>query len=619
VLVYVLRRQKQLAKPPFDNKGLQKVEYFFVYAKTSLSPEHRMSAAPLDPITTSVVEHALASVADEMATVLISTAYSPLVRDLLDFTVALCNPRGEMVVQGLGMAIHLGALPTAIDAILRKFGDDMQPGDAIIMNDPYEGGMHLPNVIILTPAFCSGRLLGYALAMAHHTDIGGHVPGSVPVNSRDVFGEGIRIPPMRLQRDGVRDQSLLTLIERNIRLPRDFFGDLEAQLSACRIGEKRLLAVAERYEGDIVLATMNGLLDRSERMARAQISQWPDGEHSFEEFLDSDGLDGPPQRLKVTLHVNGDEITCDCTGTAPQVATAINSPFAYSRSAFYLCMRSIMPAELPNTAGFFRPIHFVLPEGTIVNPRFPGAVGAMGVTGYRLTDCIFGALAQIVPERVRAASEGGTTRYTLASHDSGGPRILSEALVGAWGGHSHFDGVDGVANIAANMANSPIEMVEATYPVMVEEYAFEPDTEGPGRHRGGLGVRRQVRVLSPDGAILQIRSGRTMQRPWGIAGGGEGTSCQNVLNPGMPDERTMRGLETIHVPYGTVYRHVTPGAGGYGRASERDPQLVARDVRDGKISRVRARDVYRVDVSADGVIDESETAQLRKPLNAWAV
>jgi N-methylhydantoinase B len=271
-----------------------------------------------------------------------------------------------------------------------------------------------------------------------------------------------------------------------------------------------------------------------------------------------------------------------------------------------------MPAELPNTAGFFRPVRFILPEGTIINPSFPGAVGAMGVSGYRLTDCIFGALAQIVPEAVRAASEGGTTRYTLASRDGGGPRILSEALVGAWGGHSRFDGIDGVANIAANMANSPVEMVEATYPVMVEEYAYEPDTEGPGRHRGGLGVRRQIRVLSPDGAILQVRSGRTTQRPWGIAGGGEGTSCQNVLNPGTPEERNMRGLETIHVPYGTVYRHVTPGAGGYGCASDRDPQLVAHDVRNGKISVARAREVYRVGISPDGVIDYAKTAQLRK-------
>jgi N-methylhydantoinase B len=570
-----------------------------------------MSPTPLDPITTSVVEHALASVTDEMATVMVSTAYSPLVRDLLDFTVALCNPRGEMVVQGLGMAIHLGALPTAIDAILRKFRGDMRPGDAIIMNDPYEGGMHLPNVIILTPAFSGERLLGYALVMAHHTDVGGHVPGSVPVNSRDVFGEGLRIPPMRLQRDGVRDETLLTLIERNTRLPRDFFGDLEAQLSACRIGEKRLLAVAERYGNDVVLGTMDGLLDRSERMARAVIKDFPDGDYSFEEFLDSDGLDGPPQRLKVTLRVRGDEITCDCTGTAPQVPTAINSPLAYSQSAFYLCLRSIMPAELPNTAGFFRPVHFVMPEGTIINPSFPGAVGAMGVSGYRLTDCIFGALAQIVPHSVRAASEGGTTRYTLASRDAGGPRILSEALVGAWGGHAHLDGIDGVANIAANMANSPIEMVEATYPVMVEQYAYEPDTEGPGKHRGGLGVRRQIRVLSPDGAILQVRSGRTLQKPWGIAGGGEGTSCQNLLNPETANERKMKGLETIHVPHGTVYRHVTPGAGGYGKAAERDPQSVARDVRDGKISMARARDIYRVEVSAEGIIDETKTATLR--------
>lgn len=569
------------------------------------------AAAPYDPITRSVVEHALSSVTDEMATVLVSTAYSPLVRDLLDFTVALCTPSGEMVVQGLGMAIHLGALPTAIDAILRKFGDDMRPGDVIIMNDAYEGGMHLPNVVILAPNFSAGRLLGYSVAMAHHTDVGGHVPGSVPVNSRDIFGEGLRIPPIRLERGGVRDTTLLTLIERNTRLPRDFFGDLEAQISACRIGEKRLDAVVKRYDCETILAAMTGLLDRSERMTRAEIARWPDGDYSFEEFLDSDGLDGPPQRLNVTLRVRGDEITADCTGTAPQVPTAINSPLAYSRSAIYLCMRSVMPAEVPNTAGFFRPIHFVLPEGTIVNPRFPGAVGAMGLSGYRLTDCIFGALAQIVPDAVRAASEGGTTRYTLASSEKGEPKILSEALVGAWGGHTNFDGIDGVANIAANMANSPIEMVEATYPVMVEQYAYEPDTEGPGRHRGGLGVRRQVRVLSPDGAILQVRSGRTVQRPWGIAGGLEGTTCVNLLNPGTANERAMRGLETIHVPNGTVYRHVTPGAGGFGPPGEREPELVARDVRDGKVSVARARDVYRVSVSSDGEIDQEATQRLR--------
>lgn len=571
-----------------------------------------MSVPLYDPITTSVVEHALSSVTDEMATVLISTAYSPLVRDLLDFTVALCTPSGEMVVQGVGMAIHLGALPTAINAILQKFGDDMRPGDILIMNDAYEGGMHLPNVIIMTPNFSGKRLLGYSMAMAHHTDVGGHVPGSVPVNSRDIFGEGLRIPPMRFERNGARDTTLLTLIERNTRLPRDFFGDLEAQISACRVGEKRLGAVAQRYDCETILATMEGLLERSERMTRAEIEKWPDGEYSFEELLDSDGLDGPPQCLKIKLTVRGNEVTADCTGTAPQVPTAINSPLAYSRSAVYLCIRSIMPAELPNTAGFFRPIHIVLPEGTIVNPRFPGAVGAMGLSGYRLTDCIFGALAQIVPDAVRAASEGGTTRYTLASTENGAPKILSEALVGAWGGHAKFDGIDGVANIAANMANSPIEMVEATYPVMVEEYAYEPDTEGPGRHRGGLGVRRQVRVLSPDGAILQVRSGRTIQRPWGTEGGSEGTSCVNLLNPGTPDERKMRGLETIHVPYGTVYRHVTPGAGGHGPASARDPKLVALDVRDGKISTRRAHDIYRVEVSADGVIDSAKTASLRE-------
>src|SRR4249920_945338 len=196
--------------------------------------------ATLDPITSSVIEHGLGSVTDEMANVLVSTAYSPLVRDLYDFTVALCNPRGEMVVQGVGMAIHLGALPSAVETILAQLGADLRPGDCVIMNDAYEGGMHLPNVILLTPCFAGSERLGYAVTMAHHTDVGGHVPGSVPVNSRDIFAEGLRIAPMLLERDGERDQTLLSLIETNTRLPRDFFGDLESQVSACRTAERRL-------------------------------------------------------------------------------------------------------------------------------------------------------------------------------------------------------------------------------------------------------------------------------------------------------------------------------------------------------------------------------------------
>ena len=570
-------------------------------------------ASRLDPVTASVVEHGLLSVTDEMATVVVATAYSPLVRDLYDFTVALCNPRGEMVVQGVGMAIHLGALPSAVDAILAKFpGNSMRPGDVYIMNDAYSGGMHLPNVILFAPCYASGELLAYAVTMAHHTDVGGHVPGSVPVNSRDIFGEGLRIAPMLLERDGQRDRTLLSLIETNTRLPRDFFGDLESQVSACRTAERRLGAIAGRYGNAIIVAAMDGLLERSERMARAEIAALPDGDYSFEEFLDSDGLDGPPQRIAVTLRVRGEDLTADFTGTAPQVPTAINSPLAYSRSAFYLAVRSIMSQEIPNTAGFFRPLHMVAPEGTLINPRFPGAVGAMGVTGYRLTDCIYGALAKAAPHKVRAASEGGTTRYTFGSTVEGKPSILSEALVGAWGGHARFDGIDGVANIAANMANSPVEMVESTYPVMVEEYGYEPDSEGAGRRRGGLGVRRKVRLLAPEGGVLQLRSGRSKQRPWGFGGGEQGTTCRNVLNPGTPQERALKGLETMHVPGDTVYLHVTPGAGGYGPAQEREPELVARDVRDGKISVARARAVYRVAVSAAGVVDSADTARLRK-------
>lgn len=569
----------------------------------------------LNVVTATVVESSLSSVTDEMATMLLATAHSPLIVDLMDFTVAICDVRGDMVTQGVGMAIHLGALPQAIESLLKKFGDDMRPGDILMMNDPYQGGMHLPNLVVLGPCFADDRLIAYSVAMVHHTDIGGHVPGSVPVNSRDVFGEGLRIGPIRYERDGKRDETLIEMIESNTRMPRDFFGDLEAQISGCRVADRRIKDVVRRYGHDVVVQAMEGVIKRSERMARAEILAFPDGRYDFEDFLDSDGMNGPPQRIKVEIVIEGDTLKADFTGTSAQVATAINSPLSYTRSAFFLAVRSIMAPELPNTAGFFRPLELIAPEGTLVNPRFPAAVGAMGVTGYRVVDAVFGALAKAVPDRVRAASEGGTTRYTIGAMIDGKQRIFSEALVGASGGHMRLDGTDGIANIAGNMANSPVEMVEATFPILVEEYGYEPDSEGAGRHRGGLGVRRRIRVLAPNGGVLQIRSGRAMHRPWGAANGLDGTSCQNVLNPGLDNERVLKGLETLDVPFDTVYLHVTPGAGGYGAPEERAVELVARDVRDGKVSVDRARKIYRVEVSASGVVNKEATDRLRAPVN----
>ena len=291
--------------------------------------------------------------------------------------------------------------------------------------------------------------------------------------------------------------------------------------------------------------------------------------------------------------------------------SAINSPLAYTTSALYLTVRSIMPPEVPNSAGFFRPLHVVAPEGTLVNPRFPAAVGAMGVTGYRLVDTIFGALAQAAPHRVRAASEGGSTRCTIATSTDGNMRILSESIVGAWGGHPSMDGVDGIANVAGNMANAPVESVESAFSVLIESYGFAPDSEGAGKFRGGLGIRRQFRLLDPNGGVLQIRSGRALEPPWGLHGGSDGTVCQNVLDPGKPEEHALQGNETLSIPGGTVYLHVTPGAGGFGPPAERSMEWVCQDVRNGKISPERAREIYRVVVSPKGVLDQKATQRLR--------
>jgi len=570
-------------------------------------------AAAINPVRLELVKNAIGSVVDEMVLTVVRIAYSSIMKDTMDMSSAFCDRHGRLIAQGLSLPLHLGSIPDAMDAVRQEFGDTLQPGDIVITNDPYQGGMHLPDIFMFKPMFVGDRLLGYGVLVAHHNDMGGRVPGSSAADSTEIFQEGLQIPLLKLHSRGVPDQTLLKMIARNVRVPDTVLGDLNAQEAACSIAERGMLELAERYGVDELERCFDALLDYSEREARRIITAIPDGSYSYTDHIDDDGIDpSQPVRIHVTLHVQGDELTADLTGSSPQVRGAINSTLSFAKSAVYFAMRSIMDSDAPNNAGFIKPIHVVAPQDCIFNPRRPGAVAARGVSGFRLIDAIFGALAQAVPRKPRAAGEGGTTSYSIGGIDADGRYVLfREALMGAWGGGYRREGVDGVANPAANISNAPIEMVENTAPVRIERYELIPDSGGAGAWRGGLAIERQLRFLGQR-ATFQLRSDRRRHPPFGLHAGQAGAASNNLIES---DEgwRQLPTKFTIGLTNGQRFRHTTAGGGGYGDPLERSPEAILHDVRNGKVSIEAARRDYGVAVlDAPWRIDEAATAALRR-------
>ena len=566
-----------------------------------------------DPVRLELVKNAIGSVVDEMVLTIVRIAYSSIMKDTMDLSSAFCDRHGRMVAQGLSLPLHLGSIPDAMEAVLAQCGDDVAPGDVIILNDPYEaGGMHLPDIFMFMPVFVEAHLLGYAVLVAHYNDMGGRVPGSSAADSTEIYQEGLRIPVVKLIERGVRNEAVFRMIAINVRVPDVVLGDLDAQLAACRIGERGMRELAGRYGVADLERSFEDLLDYSERAARATIESIPDGVYRFTDHLDDDGVNlDEAVPIRVAVEVRGSDVVFDFAGSSSQVRGAINCTLSFVRSAVYFALRSIMDSDAPNNAGFFRPVEVRAEPGSVLNPRPPGACAARGVTGFRVIDAIVGALAEAVPERVRAPGEGGTTSYSISGYDAEGRfNMYREAVMGNWGGGLGRDGIDGVANPAANIGNAPCEVVEQQAPLRVDRYELVPDSGGAGRWRGGLAVLRQLRYLG-ERATLQLRSDRRHHRPFGIRGGGPGAPSANRLFDG----ETAVELPTKFVrPFlgGQVVRHVTAGAGGYGDPLARDPRLVLADVRNGKVSRRASADVYGVHVAGPPWrIDEAATARLR--------
>ena len=572
--------------------------------------------ADVDPITLEVVKNALAATADEMALVIMRSAYSPVVRDTLDYSTALCDRNGRIVAQGLTLAVQLGTFPTVMQHVLEELAPEAQPGDVYIANDPYGcGGQHLPDLYLIKPVFVDGVLEGYAATMAHHSDVGGIAPGSIAVHATEIYQEGLRIPLCKLVAAGVEDATLWRVLAANTRQPTHVLGDLRAQLAACRVGERGLTALVQRYGADAHRYT-DELQRVAERTMRAELAALPDGVRTFTDFIDGVGANPVPVPISVRVEIAGDEAFVDFEGTSPQVDASINCPVGMVYAACYCAFRGIARVEIPNCEGYMAPIHVHAPPGTVVNPVLPAACGARGVIGYRVYDAVMGALAELVPDRVIAAGEGGPTLVALGGYDRDRrPFGTTEVLVGSWGARAQRDGLEGVSNPLANLGNQPVELIEADQPLRIERYGLVPDSGGAGRQRGGLAYVREYTVLA-ERATLTIRADRRDHPPYGLEGGEPGAPSANVVvSNGESRELPTMPMEADVLGRGDSFTHVSAGGGGFGDAFERDPVAVLGDVLDGKVSATAARERYGV-VVVGGEVDSTATAELRRARTA---
>jgi len=570
-----------------------------------------------DPITAELFRNAIVAIGDEMALTIYRAAYSGVLKNNMDYSTAVCDAEGRLVAQGLSLPGHLCSIPIALQSCLRHFGDDIAEGDILCMNDPYDGGMHLPDIFVFRPVFVDGTPIAWAATICHHTDVGGRVPGSNASDSTEIYAEGLRIPPVKLHERGVPNATLLRILDRNVRVPARVMGDLRAQLAACEIAHRGVRDLVARHGAEGFRTLVAETMDHSERLARACIAELPDGEATFTDWIDDDQIDaGVPIKLVCTVRKQGDHMVMDWTGSSPQVKGAINNTWSYTAAASFTAAKCVLRENMPNNDGVFRCIEVIAPPGTVTNGVLPAACAARGLTGFRCADAAFGALAMLYPDRVFAGSDGGNTGITIGGYDADRkPFIYVDFLSGAWGGRPWADGLDGNTNMFANMASFSIEVIEAENPLEVLDYEMLPDTAGPGKFRGGASLRRTWRMLEGEG-MLQVRADRATHRPYGLWGGGPGSPSRNVLNPGA-DEQALHAKLTMTLRRGEVFRHELPGAGGWGSPLDRSLDAVAKDLRDGLVTIEGAARDYGVVAAGDPpLVDAAATEVLRIRIRA---
>lgn len=565
------------------------------------------TSTALDPITFSVLDAGLRTAVAEMKAVVLRTAYSNLWREAGDLSCALLDSDGEIVVQGIGdIPIHLGSMPMTMRGILDRIdASTLLPGDVVLQNDPYRGNNHMPDFFMAKPIFSDGRLVAFSAVRGHYVDIGGPAPGSYYTLAKDLFGEGLRMPPVKIYREGVVNQDVLDIITANVRNPAERLGDMRSQHAGCVTAERRVLDFCERYGTDAVEQAMRQVLDVSEQRARAAFTTIPDGRYEFSDTCDGDSFDPSPIVIRVAVTVAGDEVTIDFSGSDRQSRGGMNSPLGVTYSAAYFALKALAEPHTASNSGSYRPITVIAEQGTIVHPHAPAPVVAGNhETSARIADVVLGALAQAVPDLVPAAGTGSAT-VLIVGRDDDGPddAIMYEVHGAGQGGSVDADGSHARRTSIGNTGNTPSELLEAAHPIRVLSYGLTTDGGGAGRRRGGNGITRVVEFTHD--STITIVADRDRSHPYGLLGGMQGGNARFELT--LPDGE-VRELSSktppTSVPAGAVLVFTCAGAGGYGAPSERSLEAIQSDLDDGYVSADAVRRDYGL-----AVVDAPQRAE----------
>ena len=545
-----------------------------------------MTLRNLDPVTVEVTRNRLDGIANEMESTLLKSSFSPIVKEGLDASASLFTIAGETLAQAIAVPIHLATLIPCVAAFLREFPlATMREGDIYIMNDPYLGGTHLPDIALVAPVFHRGSVIALAGTMTHHQDVGGMSPGSIPTNATEVFQEGVRIPPLKYRDAGVFNDTLIRMLRQNVRIPDTLIGDLNAQVAACNVGARRLDALAERTGVDSLLAIFDELLDRSEAMTRDALATIAPGTYRYHDFLDNDGLELDRRiRIEVAVRIADSHMHVDFTGTSAQVRGPFNCVPSGSQAAAYYALRAITDASIPTNGGCFRCVSLELPHGSLVNPREPAPVCSRTATIKRITGTILGALGQVLPERVGAASGGELVVLAFGGAHADGSRYVTGEMIASGSGASPLrDGVDVIETDATNCMNLPAEALELEAPIRVLRTGLRADSGGAGRRRGGLGIVREYEVLAGE-VQFTYRGERHYCTARGAAGGGDGALARAAIHRTGGDVEEIPSKRVTTLLTGDRVVIETAGGGGYGEPGQRERERVEADVADGKVS-----------------------------------
>ena len=566
----------------------------------------------IDPIKFEVIRNAFVEVTEEMSAALRRSAYSTNIKTRCDFSCAIFDRNLNVLAQSFAQANHLGSLVRMVPLAVEAYGaENFNPGDGIVLNDPFLGGVHLNDITIISPVYSEGELFGYVASLAHHVDVGGGAPASIGA-FQEVYQEGVIIPPVRLVDDWTICDDVFRLILSQVRAKRETAGDFRAQIASNNTGIRRLTTLLERHGSDVVSEYVNELIEYTDRLTRAEIAKLPHGTYHAEGVVDNDGFTDDPVKLVCSIVIDDDGVLFDHTGSDAQRPAPVNMTLSMAYAGAAYVLRCIVDIDVAINAGFYRSVRMVAPEGTVVNCTPPAPVVGGWETHTRMVDVMFKALSPAIPDKVPAGTKAMICHAGFGGVDprSGEFYCFLETLGGGYGGRIASDGPDAVQAHGQNTENAPIEETEMSYPVRITRYELVDDSEGPGEFRGGLGLRRDYEFLDHE-ASFTVLSDRDRWGPWGLFGGEAGQRASYILNPDGEAEE-LGSKVTVPLKPGDVVSYRTCGGGGYGRPSERDPERVLQDVREGKVSAERAAEVYRVALdTGTWTVDETRSAELR--------